>query len=161
MIESVCIDTPFGTVRIRAQDDFVVSVDFVALPPAVNDTNNKILLQAQQQMLSYCQRPQSGFDLPLRLKGTPFQQRVWQALQDIPAGQVMTYGDLAAILKSSPRAIGGACRANPVPIIVPCHRVVSRQGMGGYSGDTEGANMDIKLGLLRHEGVEMAGKGRI
>lgn len=161
MIESVCIDTPFGAVRIRAQDDFVVSVDFIALSPEINETKNKILLQAKQQMLSYFKRPQSGFDLPLRLKGTAFQQRVWQALQAIPPGEVLTYGDLAALLKSSPRAIGGACRANPAPIIVPCHRVVSRHGMGGYSGDTEGANMDIKLGLLRHEGLEMAGRGRI
>lgn len=161
MIDSLCIETPFGMVRIRAQDDFVVSVDFVSMSQLAAVTENKILLQAQQQMQTYCKHPQTGFDLPLRLKGTPFQQRVWQALQDIPAGQVMTYGDLAALLKSSPRAIGGACRANPAPIIVPCHRVVSRHGMGGYSGDTEGANMDIKLGLLRHEGVEFAARGRI
>lgn len=161
MIESVCVETPFGAVRIRAQDDYVVSVDFVALSPAQSQTTNKILLQAQQQLLSYCRQGRSTFDLPLRLKGTAFQQRVWRALQDIPAGQVLTYGDLAALLKSSPRAIGGACRANPAPIIVPCHRVVSRHGVGGYSGDTEGANMDIKLGLLRHEGVEMSATGRI
>jgi methylated-DNA-[protein]-cysteine S-methyltransferase len=161
VIDSLCIDTPFGIVRIRAQDDFVVSVDFVSLPPATEATENKILLQAQQQMQTYCRHPQTRFDLPLRLKGTPFQQRVWQALQEIPAGEVLTYGDLATLLKSSPRAIGGACRANPVPIIVPCHRVVSRHGMGGYSGDTEGANMDIKRGLLRHEGVEISARGRI
>lgn len=161
MIESLCTATPFGYVQIRAQDDFIVSVDFVSLPFETNVVKNKVLLQAQQQLLAYCVQPQSGFDLPLSMRGTPFQQRVWQALQKIPVGEVCTYGDLARRLKSSPRAIGGACRANPAPIIVPCHRVVSRQGIGGYSGETTGANMDIKLGLLRHEGVEMALNGHI
>ena len=160
-MDSLCMKTLFGYVQIRAQDDFIVSVDFVSLLPESGSEKNKILLQAQQQMQTYCEQPRHVFALPLRMRGTPFQQRVWQALQNIPAGEVRTYGELAQQLKSSPRAIGGACRANPLPIIVPCHRVVSRQGMGGYSGETAGANMDIKRGLLRHEGVEIGLRDRI
>lgn len=160
-MDSLCMATPFGYVQIRAQDDLVISVDFVSLPPVIATTKNKVLMQAQQQMLAYCEQPQSVFKLPLRMRGTAFQQRVWQALQSIPAGEVRTYGEMALQLNTSPRAIGGACRANPLPIIVPCHRVVSRLGMGGYSGDTDGDNMEIKRGLLRHEGVEISLRDRI
>jgi len=154
-MESLIVATPFGLVQIHAAAEFVVSADFVPRPKEAGTTTNKLLLNARKQLLAYCEQPHAAFDLPLQLQGTAFQQRVWQALQRIPVGEVRTYGDLALQLNSSPRAIGGACRANPLPIIVPCHRVVSRHGMGGYSGDTAGANMDIKRGLLRHEGVEI------
>lgn len=154
-MDSLCIATPFGQVQIHATADFIIAADFVSAPKKSGITTNKLLLNARRQLLAYCEQPQSAFDLPLQLQGTAFQQRVWQALQQIPVGEVRTYGDLALQLNSSPRAIGGACRANPLPIIVPCHRVVSRHGMGGYSGETAGANMDIKCSLLRHEGVEI------
>ncbi|MDQ1363505.1 MAG: methylated-DNA-[protein]-cysteine S-methyltransferase [Pseudomonadota bacterium] len=153
-MDSLCIATPFGHVQIYATADFIVAADFVPAKKVSVMTKNKILLNARQQLRAYCEQPQA-FDLPLQLQGTAFQQRVWQALQKIPAGEVRTYGDLAQQLNTSPRAIGGACRANPLPIIVPCHRVVSRHGLGGYSGDTAGTNMDIKIGLLRHEGLEI------
>ena len=93
------------------------------------------------------------FDLPLALAGTPFQQRVWAALQAIPPGQTRTYGELARELGSAPRAIGQACRANPCPIVVPCHRVVARQGLGGFAGDTSGRRLAAKRWLLEHEGA--------
>ena len=119
MIESLCLETPFGSIQLRALADCIVSVDFINMPPAFNTTDNPVLLRARQQLEAYCAHADAGFDLPLQLRGTEFQQRVWQALCDIPAGEVRTYGDLAELLESSPRAIGGACRANPAPIIVP------------------------------------------
>ena len=84
--------------------------------------------------------------------GTPYQRRVWQALQQIPVGEVCTYGELSAELNSSPRAVAQACRANPLPILIPCHRVVSATGLGGYMGKSEGHELAIKRWLLHHEG---------
>lgn len=89
------------------------------------------------------------FDLPLDLQGTAFQRRVWEALRCIAPGTVRTYGDLARELGASPRAVGGACRSNPCLILVPCHRVVAKRGLGGYSG----AGSAAKDWLLRHEGI--------
>jgi len=87
------------------------------------------------------------------LQGTAFQRRVWEALTRIPAGQTLTYGELAARLDSGARAVGNACRHNPVSIIVPCHRVVSATGIGGYSGSTGGREIDRKQWLLGREGI--------
>lgn len=84
--------------------------------------------------------------------GTAFQRRVWQALTAIPPGQVRTYGELARALGSSPRAVGNAARANPWPLVVPCHRLVASQGLGGYGGQTRGQGLAIKRWLLAHEG---------
>lgn len=98
------------------------------------------------------------FSLPCDLqRGTAFQQRVWQALQAIPSGQVKTYGELAKELDSSPRAVGNACRQNLFPVVIPCHRVISAAGIGGYAGDTLNIQkgqinfLQIKQWLLTHE----------
>jgi methylated-DNA-[protein]-cysteine S-methyltransferase len=90
--------------------------------------------------------------LPLQPEGTPYQQRVWQRLLQIPSGEVVRYGELAQELGSSPRAVAGACRANPIPLIIPCHRVIAATGPGGYMGETGGEALAIKLWLLQHEG---------
>jgi methylated-DNA-[protein]-cysteine S-methyltransferase len=101
----------------------------------------------------YLRDPATPLDLPILLAGTAHQQRVWRALQRIPHGKVLSYGALARRLKSSPRAVGGACRANPVALIVPCHRVVSATGRGGFMGRTHGPALRIKDWLLTHEGA--------
>lgn len=156
MSQSACVNSPAGWVQIKVENGYVCALDYVEKNTS-SKNGDEILRQACAQMQAYNKQADSGFDLPLQLSGTPFQQKVWHALCDIPPGQVMTYGELAKNLKSSPRAVGGACRANPLPIIVPCHRVVARNSLGGYSGATSGANMNIKMALLRHEGVEIPG----
>ncbi len=88
---------------------------------------------------------------PLRPQGSPFQQRVWNALLQIPAGSQVTYGELAKRLGTAPRAVGGACRANPIPLLIPCHRVVAAQGLGGFAGRREGRWVAFKQWLLTHE----------
>jgi methylated-DNA-[protein]-cysteine S-methyltransferase len=85
------------------------------------------------------------------LDGTDFQKRVWSELQKIPVGKVVTYGDLAKKLKTSPRAVGNACRANPILIIIPCHRVVGKNSLGGFSGQRAGKWLQIKEQLLKYE----------
>jgi methylated-DNA-[protein]-cysteine S-methyltransferase len=106
-----------------------------------------------RQLGAYFQDGGFRFSLPLSLSGTEFQQRVWRALCRIGPGEVRTYGEIARDLGTSPRAVGNACRRNPVPIVVPCHRVVAATGIGGYSGDTDGRKLDMKRWLLTHEGV--------
>lgn len=91
--------------------------------------------------------------IPLTANGTEFQMLVWRELVKIPIGETRTYGDIAKILNSSARAVGNACRNNPIQIIIPCHRVVSAKGMGGYAGEVDGEKLNIKRWLLRHEGV--------
>ncbi|MCW8887788.1 MAG: methylated-DNA--[protein]-cysteine S-methyltransferase [Gammaproteobacteria bacterium] len=90
-------------------------------------------------------------NLPLKLAGTDYQQKVWTALRQIPTGESQSYGALSNRLKSSPRAVASACRANPTVLVVPCHRVISKSGIGGFMGVTEGEPIDIKRWLLEHE----------
>jgi methylated-DNA-[protein]-cysteine S-methyltransferase len=86
--------------------------------------------------------------------GTPFQQGVWRELIRIPFGETRSYGELAKKLGSSARAVAGACRRNPLPLLVPCHRVVAKNGIGGFMGKTDGQALAIKRWLLQHEGHE-------
>lgn len=128
----------------------MLSLDRIARPWR-STAENDVLRAARAQLEAYFADPRSAFDLPLALPGTAHQQKVWRALQDIPAGQVRTYGELAQELKSGPRAVGAACRTNPIAIIVPCHRVVGAHDIGGYMGSRTGAGMDMKRWLLAHE----------
>lgn len=104
-----------------------------------------------QQLNAYFENPKQKFDIPTETKGTEFQQSVWRSLSTIPVGEHRTYLEVAQILKSAPRAVGNACRANPVPLIVPCHRVTSINGPGGYAGQTDGQLVEFKKWLLLNE----------
>jgi len=145
--------TPIGPVGVRLLGEAVTEIDF---PPP--DTPEQVpagaaAAEAVRQLQAYFSDPGFIPDLPLATQGTAFQRRVWQALRAIPPGEVLTYGALARRLGSAARAVGGACRANPCPILVPCHRVVAAHGKGGYAGATHGRWLAIKEHLLRHEGV--------
>ena len=95
----------------------------------------------------------NNLKIDLKLEVTPFQKKVLNQLVLIPYGETKTYGEIAIKLKTSPRAVGNACRRNPIPIVIPCHRVVASKGLGGYSGATEGETHYIKRYLLRLEGI--------
>ncbi|GAA0961875.1 methylated-DNA--[protein]-cysteine S-methyltransferase [Kribbella koreensis] len=116
--------------------------------------DDSILPEVQQQLKEYFAGDRTTFDVPLKLTGTPFQQRVWTALKDIPYGEVITYGQLAATLGLVPgasRAVGLANGKNPVSIIVPCHRVIGSTGnLTGYGG-----GLDRKQALLDHERADV------
>lgn len=96
-----------------------------------------------------------SFGHPPSAQGSAFQRRVWQAIAAIPYGQVASYGDIARLLGSAPRAVGQACGRNPLPIIIPCHRVVSSQGLGGFSLGQQPGALAVKRWLLQHEGVAL------
>jgi len=119
----------------------------------IGNDEKEIRDDVKVELEKYFSNPKHIFNLPLDPHGTEFQKRVWKALQEIPSGETLTYGELAKKLNSHPRAVGQACRRNPIPVIIPCHRVVAQNGLGGYSGERIGALMDFKKQLLAHEGV--------
>ncbi|HHJ35789.1 MAG TPA: MGMT family protein [Gammaproteobacteria bacterium] len=96
-----------------------------------------------------------NIEIDFQLDVTPFQGKVLHQLQEIPYGETRTYGDIAKILDTSPRSVGNACRNNPLPIIIPCHRVIAATGIGGYDGAKSGKLLEIKRSLLAREGVHL------
>jgi methylated-DNA-[protein]-cysteine S-methyltransferase len=154
------INTPFGAVAISSNGD-QLAIELLVAPASSNvqitkASTNPLVAQACKQVLQYLQQPATKFDLPLAQQGTAFQQRVWQAIASIPLGQVRTYGELAREIGSGPRAVANACGANKLPLLVPCHRVVARHGLGGFMQGKENGLL-IKQWLLKHEGVRLPG----
>lgn len=142
--------SPLGELTVAEEDGRIVSLDWGRAPDAFQQ-ETQLLLRAREQLDRYFDGARADFDLPLAPAGTAFQQQVWNALRAIPHGATRTYGDLANELDAPARAIGTACGSNPIPIIIPCHRVVAANGgLGGYSGD---GGAKTKLALLRLEGA--------
>lgn len=145
------IASPFGRVGIRIVRERLSEIDFLNARTALKRPQTAAARHVCDELAAYMRDGRHRFRLPLELTGTRFQRRVWRALQRIPSGRVVTYGALAATLSSAPRAVGGACRANPVPIVVPCHRVVARNGIGGFMGRRAGAAVTRKRRMIAHE----------
>lgn len=150
----VVIATPIGMIGIRMAGEAVSELDFLPADAPERAPTDVATQTVVTQLQGYFHDPRALVTVVLAPEGTVFQQRVWKALQTIPAGTVLTYGELAARLGTAARAIGGACRSNPIPILIPCHRVVARQGLGGYAGEVTGDPLNIKRWLLRHEGMD-------
>ena len=110
----------------------------------------------KNKFTQYFQNADSDITMDVFVNGTDFQKSVWHAISSIQKGDTCTYSDIAEQLGSSPRAVGNACRANPVPIVVPCHRVVAKSGLGGFAGKRKGINIDSKTWLLNHEHTVIA-----
>lgn len=150
---SAIMDSPIGRLGIKLQNDQLANIDFLNKNKNLIAPTQTITKQIVKQLESYFTDPNFIFDLPLHIIGSAFQQRVWQAMQKIPLGETLSYGVLAKKLNSSARAVGNACRTNPIPIIIPCHRIVAKNGIGGFSGMIQGTRITMKEWLLRHEGV--------
>ena len=151
-----CLRAPFATLGITATDTHVTGIRFLSPSVAAKaPKKNTIAFLACVQIQSYLDDPAFEFDLPLKLASTRHRLEVWEAMQRIPAGSTRTYGDLAKELRSSARAVGGACGANPIPVVVPCHRVIGAgRSIGGFMGaSSEGFELGIKRWLLEHEGA--------
>jgi len=143
-----------GCIRIHHDGESVLELDILAdSKPLMTLPNSAFEERLVDSFSTYFSNTAQHIMLPIKLQGSDFQIRVWRALQDIDAGSVMAYGDLARRLNSSARAVGNACRRNPLPIIVPCHRVVAKNGIGGFAGTTQGQLIEQKRRLLAHEGV--------
>lgn len=150
---SVCyIDSPVGRLALEADDESVIGVRWAGPGEhAPGSADSAVLKEAARQLDRYFKGGLRRFDLPLAARGTDYQKRVWAMMRDIPFGETATYGGMAAALGSGPRAVGMACGRNPIPIIVPCHRVLGAGGReGGFSG---GRGLPTKRQLLALEGV--------
>ena len=112
---------------------------------------NPLAERAARQLERYRADSGATFDLPLLIEGSPFQRALWEAMCSIPHGQTRTYGELAQQLGAEARAIGQACGDNRLPIVIPCHRVVAANGIGGFAHATGGFLIEAKRWLLRHE----------
>jgi methylated-DNA-[protein]-cysteine S-methyltransferase len=139
------LHTPVGDLSVAEDDGAIVSVEWGW---GRDQDETALLRSAREQLHAYFDTELTTFDLPLAPAGSPYRQRVWQALLAIPYGATRTYLDIARAAGGSPRSVGGANGANPIPIIIPCHRVVATNGPGGYSG---GDGLPTKLALLRLE----------
>jgi len=145
--EQIKMDTPAGKLILYSQSGVVSRADW--------DFDNRVV-ETYEQSPQFTLDPYSvSFDKTVHIKllqqGTPFRNRVWAELCKIPFGATITYSALAKSMGSAARAVGNACRDNPFPLLIPCHRVVAVSGMGGYSGQTEGDFMTIKRKLLEFE----------
>jgi len=129
------IAAPFGRVGFILDGDALVDVSFLDSGAPLSPPRSAQARRVSHVLRSYFTNPRLSFRVPLKLAGTPFQQRVWRALRRIPTGRTLSYGALARMLDTSARAVGNACRANPIPIVIPCHRVVA-SGYGDVQGRT-------------------------
>lgn len=143
---TLTVDTPLGPVTATEVNNAVADITF---GPAADQTESPLLHRACQQVTEYFDGLRTDFDLPLAPPRSDFQGRIRAAMIAIPYGETRSYGDLAATLNSAARAVGQACGSNPIPIIVPCHRVLAAGGgLGGYSA---GDGVVTKRWLLEHE----------
>lgn len=153
------VKAPFGAVGIRTEaigTEHECVAEILYLPPGTPAVapKNRLAAQAAAQVEAYLRNPAAPFALPLKPVGTRFQRRVWEAVAAIPAGEVLSYGEVAKRLRSGPRPVGQACGANYFPLAIPCHRVVSSTGIGGFARNDDGFHVAIKRWLLAHEGVQ-------
>lgn len=140
------LSSPVGQLTIVASESGVMSLDW--RQGRMDDT--PLLRQTVEQVEEYFAGDRQDFTIPIRLRVSPFQQSVCAAMAAIPFGETRTYGDLAKQLGVPAQAIGQGCGGNPLPIIIPCHRVLGANGLGGFSG---AGGVETKVALLRHEGA--------
>lgn len=146
------ISAPFGSVILHAGPMGLLSVDLHLRAVALDQAPpTPLLKEAARQFRAYFDDGTFVFSLPLDLHGTAYQRRVWQALVEIPRGMPRSYGELAKAVGGGARAVASACRSNPLPVLIPCHRVVGSHGPGGYCGQTSGPWLAVKQWLLQHE----------
>jgi len=145
------LSAPFGVIGIRCAEDVLTGIDFLSSGVTSQPPSNAFARIVCEQLNAYLVAPDFHFDLPVKFGCTVHQNKVWQIMQAIPCGETRTYGELAVELKSAAQAVGQACGANPVPIVIPCHRVVGKFGLGGFMGRASGDALDIKRWLLAHE----------
>lgn len=147
------LTVPFGAVGIAVQGVQVV-IELLTEKHEPKPAQQKMAEKVALQIEAYFSNAYNDFNLPIVYKGTPFQRRVWQAIGAIPCGRVLTYGEIAEQIGSGPRAVANACGANHLPLVIPCHRVVSKNGLGGYMRN-QADGLKIKEWLLKHEGISL------
>jgi methylated-DNA-[protein]-cysteine S-methyltransferase len=146
-MNSLSVSSPVGNLVLEEAEGALVAIRWSDDP---GGNGSPLLAEAARQLEAYFAGALTDFDLPLRPAGSVFERRVWTGMQAIPYGKTRSYGELAAGIGSAPRAVGGACGKNPIPIVIPCHRVLAKTGLGGYSG---AGGLKTKQTLLALEGA--------
>lgn len=149
------VETALGAFTLFADETALVRLAFgdrSTGEETATSPDSPVLDEAARQLRDYAAGRRRSFSLPLAPRGTAFERRVWQALCEIPFGATRTYGVLAKAIGGEARAVGQACGANPIPVIIPCHRVLSAGGSGGFSAP---GGLDTKYRLLVHEGAAL------
>lgn len=157
-LEQCVITAPFGRLAISTElvdgSLMISGIRYLERFQPTRKPQNALASRAKEQIEAYFEDPSFQFNLPIKPQGTFYQRRVWTAISEIDYGKTMTYGELAKKIKSGPRAVGGACGANYYPLLIPCHRVLSANGLGGFMQQAgAGWCMDIKRWLLAHEEI--------
>jgi len=151
---SAAFESPLGRLRVVEAEERITRLTWRDAGEAEKQSEapppGSLLAEAGRQLAAYFAGTRRDFDLPLAPAGSAFQKSVWREMIRIPYGEVLTYGEMAARTGGVARAVGGACGANPIPVIIPCHRVVAGEGLGGYSGR---GGLDTKRRLLVLEGA--------
>jgi len=142
---------PFAVLGIRTNGKAVTGLRYLSGDVAPSRPTSSLAQEVVRQIERYLVEPDYVFDLPLEIVGSEFRKRVWKVMCEIPAGKTMTYGEVAERIGSAPRAVGGACGDNQIPLIIPCHRIVARNGIGGFMHTTGDIELGIKRWLLAHE----------
>lgn len=142
----ITIDSPTGPLTITETQGAITRVRWAT----GRQDDTPLLCEAVAQMTAYFKGERLVFDLPLDVRGSDFQRAVCDAMLAIPPGETCSYGDIARQLGVTPQAVGQACGGNPIPVVIPCHRVLGTGNLGGFSG---GAGIETKVWLLRHEGA--------
>jgi len=145
--------TPFAVLGIRTTGDTLTGIEYLPRGAATLAPLNRLTERVCRQIERYLDDPRFRFDLPFDYRGTDFQCRVWRAISGIPSGRTLTYVDIARRLRTAPRPVGGACGANRIPLVIPCHRVLGSNGLGGFMNARGGFPLEVKRWLLRHEGM--------
>lgn len=136
---------------IRTEGDAVTEIKFLAESAGFMEPVTATAARTCEQLRQYLENPEFRFNLRLKPGGTTHQRAVWSLMQKIPCGRTLSYGDIAARLGSAPRAVGQACGANPLALVVPCHRVIAKAGLGGFAKRDKGFPLAVKAWLLDHE----------
>jgi len=145
------LPTPFAVLGIRTTGELLTEIEYLPRGAATLAPANRLAQEVCRQIERYLDDPEFRFDLPFEFRGTAFQCRVWRAICAIPSGRTLSYLDVARQLASAPRPVGGACGANRIPLVIPCHRVVASRGIGGFMHARGGEPIQIKQWLLSHE----------
>ncbi len=147
----VTVDFPKMKVAVLTRDERVVEIRYLPSSSPAIRAKSELAERAAWQLERYRRDPDSAFDLPLLVEGSQFQKAVWRAMCAIPRGRTRTYGEIAKELGGEARVVGQACGDNRLPIVIPCHRVVAADGIGGFAHSTGGYLLEAKRWLLMHE----------
>jgi methylated-DNA-[protein]-cysteine S-methyltransferase len=155
-VYDVTVDFPKFKVGVATRDGVVASLKYLHPSASVVAAKNPLAERAARQLEAYKRDANATFDLPVVVEGTDLQKAVWRAMCAIPRGKTRTYGDLARELGADARDIGQCCGDNRLPLVIPCHRIVAADGIGGFAHATSGYLVEAKRWLLMHEAAATA-----